>query len=55
VLSLVGELEGTGAVLCTHGDAVHELLGEEMNKGEARLVLREREGLRATREIPPRA
>lgn len=53
-LSLVGEFEGTGAVLCTHGDVVHELLGDEMKKGEARLVLREREGLRATCAILPR-
>jgi hypothetical protein len=36
----MAELEGTGAVLCTHGDVVEELLGEEMKKGEARLLER---------------
>lgn len=32
-LALVHELEGTTAVLCTHGDVVEELLGEQSRKG----------------------
>ena len=39
-LLLMAELEGTGAVLCTHGDVVEKLLGEEMKNGEARLLER---------------
>ena len=37
-LALVAELEGMGAVVCTHGDVVEKLVGEEMKKGEARLL-----------------
>jgi phosphohistidine phosphatase SixA len=37
-LSLLDELEGTGAVLCTHGDVIEDLLGEGMRKGEARVI-----------------
>jgi phosphohistidine phosphatase SixA len=33
VLRLVGSLDGETAVLCTHGDVVYELLGEESKKG----------------------
>ena len=33
VLALVGSLDGETAVLCTHGDVVIELLGEEAKKG----------------------
>lgn len=54
-LSLVGELEGMGAVLCTHGDVIELLVGEAMRKGEARLVVSERGGLRATRAIGPQS
>jgi phosphohistidine phosphatase SixA len=32
-LRLVASLDGETAVLCTHGDVVHELLGEESKKG----------------------
>jgi phosphohistidine phosphatase SixA len=52
-LSLVSELEGTTAVLCTHGDVIEALLGEEMKKGEIRLVVPEPGGLSATGAIPP--
>ena len=52
-LSLVSELEATNAVLCTHGDVIEALLGDEMKKGEIRLVVPEPGGLRATRAIPP--
>ena len=33
VLGLVSSLDGETAVLCTHGDVVGELLGEESKKG----------------------
>ena len=33
VLRLVASLDGATAVLCTHGDVVYELLGEESKKG----------------------
>jgi hypothetical protein len=39
-LSVVDELAGSNVLLCTHGDVVAELLGEEMNKGELRAVER---------------
>jgi 8-oxo-dGTP diphosphatase len=38
---LVDELEGRAFLLCTHGDVVCELLGEEMKKGELRVVERD--------------
>lgn len=53
VRSLLAELDGLGAVLCTHGDVVQELLGEGMKKGEARVVVPGSEGVRATAAIPP--
>jgi phosphohistidine phosphatase SixA len=37
-LGLLAELAGTGAVLCTHGDVIEEVLGEGMRKGEARAI-----------------
>jgi 8-oxo-(d)GTP phosphatase len=40
IMAVIAELEGAGAVICTHGDVVEELLGEEMKKGEARLLER---------------
>ena len=33
MLGLVSSLNGETAVLCTHGDVVGELLGEESKKG----------------------
>jgi 8-oxo-dGTP diphosphatase len=35
VLRLAGELRGTVAVLCTHGDVVAAVLGQESEKGSA--------------------
>jgi len=37
-LAIVKELQGTEAVLCTHGDVVFELLGEKLKKGEAAIL-----------------
>jgi 8-oxo-dGTP diphosphatase len=37
-LALLAELERTAAVLCTHGDVIEGLLGEEMKKGEVRVL-----------------
>jgi phosphohistidine phosphatase SixA len=54
-LALVGELEGPGLVVCTHGDVVEELLGEGMKKGEARILVREPGTLRTLARIRPPA
>ena len=43
---LLGELDGTAFLLCTHGDVAFELLGEGMKKGELRIVEREGERIR---------
>jgi phosphohistidine phosphatase SixA len=37
-LALVAEVRGSGAVLCTHGDVVVELLGAGLKKGRAALL-----------------
>jgi 8-oxo-dGTP diphosphatase len=37
-LALVDELRVHGAVLCTHGDVVVELLGAELKKGETAIL-----------------
>lgn len=38
--ALLDELQDSGFLLCTHGDIVYELLGEEMKKGEVRVAER---------------
>ena len=40
-LALLDELAGSNFYLCTRGDVVVELLGEEMKKGEFRAVERQ--------------
>lgn len=52
-LALVAELAGEPAVLCTHGDVVDELAGEETKKGST-LVLSP-DGLRRLDYLPPPA
>ena len=54
-LALVGEVEGSGLVVCTHGDVVEELLGDGMRKGEARVLAVEPSGLSTLARIPPQA
>jgi 8-oxo-dGTP pyrophosphatase MutT (NUDIX family)/phosphohistidine phosphatase SixA len=54
-LALVYELEGTGAVLCTHGDVLELLLGEMGEKGSTRIVDVETNGLRVQLSLPPPA
>jgi 8-oxo-dGTP diphosphatase len=51
-LSLIHELGGTQAVLCTHGDVVVDLLGDELKKG-ATAVLEPEDGLRPLSVIRP--
>jgi phosphohistidine phosphatase SixA len=51
VLALVAELRGHAAVLCTHGDVVEELTGQETKKGST-LVLSVDE-LRRLDYLPP--
>jgi phosphohistidine phosphatase SixA len=52
-LALIHEVEGSGLVVCTHGDVVEELLGDGMKKGEARVLLREPDGFRNLATIRP--
>jgi len=54
-LALVGEVDGPGLVVCTHGDVVEELLGDGMRKGEARVLAVEPSGLSTLARIPPQA
>ena len=54
-LALVGEVEGSGLVVCTHGDVVEELLGERMKKGEVRILVCEPGALRTLATIRPQA
>jgi phosphohistidine phosphatase SixA len=51
-LALVREA-GDGAVLCTHGDVVSELLGDEGPKGAAWILELAGDGVRATDRIKP--
>jgi phosphohistidine phosphatase SixA len=45
--ALLDEVEGSSSVvLCTHGDVAYELLGQEMKKGEFRIVERSGDRLR---------
>jgi 8-oxo-(d)GTP phosphatase len=55
--ALVAELEGTTAVLCSHGDILDMLLGEEPPKGSTWVVEPDRGGglLRRLRFLPPPA
>ena len=56
VLRLVGSLDGETAVLCTHGDVVHEILGEESKKGSTWVLEVAPDGALARREyLPPPA
>jgi phosphohistidine phosphatase SixA len=54
-LALVDGVEGTGLVVCTHGDVVEELLGDGMKKGEARILVCEPGALRTLATIRPQA
>jgi 8-oxo-dGTP diphosphatase len=38
VLGLLGSIEAESVVLCTHGDVVDELVGEELPKGSAEVL-----------------
>jgi 8-oxo-(d)GTP phosphatase len=56
VLRLVESLDGETAVLCTHGDVVYELLGEESKKGSTWVLEVAPDGGLARREyLPPPA
>ncbi len=55
-LRLVGSLDGETAVLCTHGDVVYELLGEESKKGSTWVLDADEDGSLERRDyIPPPA
>jgi 8-oxo-dGTP diphosphatase len=51
VLRLLGSVEHSSVALCTHGDVVEELLGEEMKKGATEVLELEGEGLRRVRHL----
>jgi 8-oxo-(d)GTP phosphatase len=54
--ALIGELASTTAVLCTHGDVLDHLLGEEPEKGSTWVVDASRDGgLRRRAYLPPPA
>jgi phosphohistidine phosphatase SixA len=54
--ALVGELADTTAVLCTHGDVLDHLLGEEPEKGSTWVVDASPDGgLRQRAYLPPPA
>jgi 8-oxo-(d)GTP phosphatase len=56
VLRLVKSLDAETVVLCTHGDVVHELLGEESKKGSTWVLEVSPDGVLARREyLPPPA
>jgi phosphohistidine phosphatase SixA len=55
VLALIDELSGASAALCTHGDVVLALLGEEMKKGAAAVLERHDAGVRVAKMIPRQA
>jgi 8-oxo-dGTP diphosphatase len=54
-LALIGQLEtaGTRAALCTHGDVIRELLGEELAKGGVAVVDATATGLTVRQRLPP--
>lgn len=53
-LALARELGGATAVLCTHGDVVEELLGEESEKGSTWVLIPLPDGRLGRREyLPP--
>jgi phosphohistidine phosphatase SixA len=54
-LALIGHLEaaGTRAALCTHGDLIRELLGEELAKGEVAVVDATTTGLIVRQRLSP--
>jgi 8-oxo-(d)GTP phosphatase len=54
-LGLARGLEGATAVLCTHGDVVEELLGEESAKGSTWVLATAEDGLRPLEYLPPPA
>jgi phosphohistidine phosphatase SixA len=53
VLSLVGELIDEPAVLCTHGDVVELILGQESDKGSTWVLQREGNELARVEYLPP--
>jgi phosphohistidine phosphatase SixA len=55
VLALARGLEGVVAVLCTHGDVVEDLLGEESEKGSIWALELGADGLIRREYVPPPA
>jgi 8-oxo-(d)GTP phosphatase len=55
VMALAHGLEGTVAVLCTHGDIVEKLLGEESEKGSSWALELGEDGLIRREYLPPPA
>ena len=50
---LVAELDGSAPALSTHGDVIHELLGEPMRKGAVRVLEVSDAGVRVDEAFPP--
>jgi 8-oxo-(d)GTP phosphatase len=54
-LALLRELGDQPAAVCAHGDLISELLGDELEKGEAAAVEVTPEGLSVRERLPPAA
>jgi phosphohistidine phosphatase SixA len=55
VVRLLGELDGDGVVLCTHGDVVEELVGLELPKGSTQVFDADGGRLVSREYLPPPA
>jgi broad specificity phosphatase PhoE len=54
-LALLRELGGEPAAVCSHGDLIRELLGDELEKGEVGVVEVTPEGLSVIERLQPEA
>jgi 8-oxo-(d)GTP phosphatase len=55
VLSLVSSLADDAAVLCTHGDVIERVIGEESKKGSTWVLRLDRDELTPVEYLPPAA
>ena len=53
VRALIDELDGSPAFLCTHGDVLQALIGDQGEKGSTRIAVRALATVRVVGELPP--
>jgi 8-oxo-(d)GTP phosphatase len=53
VRALIDELDGSPAFLCTHGDVLQALIGDQGEKGSTRIAVRVGATVRVVGELPP--